>query len=295
MFRVILKTKKIKKEKKGVFFTISTLLLVLSLIAIVSIASKTTKIEQDLALDRAYELATSVEKSIIELFYAFSDVSISIIKNPDGTADVKFAEKISRKKEEWNKVFSEVMNNFKTFVESEDENVKINIADVNNKELPLTIKPHNINYSRYWGIGHIVLKVNPEEINFGSYEVTIDSGDVKISKVEAKFKAPGSFLFKVRAKDNYGNDIIKENFIDVYDKHSIQIFFVGGNLVKIDLNNMVLETWTNEEKKILVETKIDRLIEYDEKITIKLFDSIVNVNLTNLDVCKISDVVISEE
>ena len=82
----------------------------------VSIASETTKIEEDLALDRAYELASSVQRSILELFYTFSDVKINITENADGTSDVSFSEKISRIKEVWGEEFSEIMNNFKTFV-----------------------------------------------------------------------------------------------------------------------------------------------------------------------------------
>src|SRR3989344_8986542 len=115
------------KQKKGIFFTISTLFLLLALISLVSIASKTTKIEKDIALERVAELGNSVTNSIIEIFNSYSDVNVTIITKPSGKTDVIITDHISRdNEEEWGEDFARIMGNFKTFVESHDENIKIN-------------------------------------------------------------------------------------------------------------------------------------------------------------------------
>jgi len=287
-----------KKQKKGFIFTISTLFLLLALISLVSIANKTTKIEKDIALERVNELGNSVSNNILDLFFSYSDVNVTIITKPSGKTDVIITESISRNKTEWGAEFARVMENFKTFVETHDEFIKINMTDINDKEIPIVIIPHNITYTRDWGPGHVELTVEPEQtdpMNFESYEITIDSGDTEINSVSSTFRDAGDFLFKVRAKDNFGNDITKEALVDPLDNHLVQVFFVGGNKVKIDLVNGILTTWTNQETDVLVETKMGNLTEGDTKVKITLYDAIVSVDLPNLDVSKTSDVSIGQE
>lgn len=282
-------------NKRGVFFTLSALLVVLSFFLIVAITDKTTRIDKDIALDRAYELSNSVEKSILDIFSTFSDIRINITQNPDGTSNATFIENISSREEPWGQNFAQVINNFKTFVESEDPNVKINLTQINNKILPIIIMPHNIVYSRNWETGHVKIDVTPSQMNFESYEVTVNTGDVNISKTQAQFRSNGSFLFRVISKDNYGHIFTDEQYVNPADSHDVQIFFVNGNKATVSMTAGSLETWTNELNILLIETKLDNMIKYDEKIRIKVFESMVNVSFPDIGVYKIKDVVVEQE
>jgi len=282
-------------NKRGVFFTLSALLVVLSFFLIVAVTDKTTRIDKDIALDRAYELSNSVEKSILELFSGFSDVRINITRNPDGTSNATFIENISSREDPWGQNFAQVMNNFKTFVESQDSNVKINMTQINDKTLPITIMPHNIVYSRNWETGHVKIDVVPSQMNFGSYEVTVNAGDVNISNTNSHFGNNGTFLFQVISKDNYGHVFTDYQYVDPTDSHDVQIFFEGGNTATVSMTGGSLETWTNEANTLIIETKLDNMMKYDEKIKIKVFESMVNVSFPDIGVYKIKDVVVEQE
>jgi hypothetical protein len=284
------------ENRKGMFFTLSTYFLVTALLTMAFITTIRPNFEENFVLDRIHDLSVSVEKSIREIFSFYYDVNITIEKyNADGTLNVTFTEKISRERDDWGEEFSRKIENFKNFVESEDENVKINLSEMEEKELPLVIEPHNITYSRFWGIGHVVLNVNPQTLNFNSYDIMVNSGSEEIDKVTSQLRGAGSFLFRVVARDDYGNTFIEEKFVDPYDKHQVQIFFVDGNKMKVDLDETDLEMWTNTETELIVTTKVDSLVKMNEKIKIKLFQDAINVSFPEFGVEKVSSINIEEE
>jgi len=286
-----------KRKKKAFFFTLSMFLLVtavLSLAVVIFHYTSEEKIERTVeisSLDRLYDLSSSVENSLLQIFNLYSDVNATITQNPDNTTNVSITERIIRK-EDWGEEFEEEVKNFETFVESQNENVKLDIEVITNKELPLTILPHNITYSRDWATGHPTLHVTPETINFNSYSIIVDSGDVKIDKVSSQFGAAGSFYFGVRAIDAYGSDITAKKLVDPADSHQVQVFFVGGNKVKITLDNNKLEIWTNSETPITVITTIDNLEKSNERVRIGYLKGAINVTFPNLGVSRIGSILI---
>lgn len=286
---------RIIKNKRGIFFTVGALLIVISFFLIVNISSKTTKIDKDIAMERAYNLASSVEKSILDIYYTNSDAKVNITENPDGTSNVTFIENISSREDPWGQQFLQTMNNFKTFVESEDENIKINMSDMNNKQLPVIIYPHNIVYSRSWETGHVKIDVTPQQMNFGSYDITINTGNVEISKTTPHFRSNGTFLFSVTSKDNFGHTFTDAQYVDPADSHDVQIFFVNGNTATVSMTGTQFEIWTNELNQLNIETKLDNLVKSDEKIRIRIFNSVVNASFPSLGVYNVKDVVVEAE
>ena len=286
-----------KRKKKAFFFTLSMFLLVtavLSLAVVIFHYTSQERIERTVeisSLDRLFDLSGSVEQSLLQIFNLYSDVDAVIVQNPDNTTNVSITEKIIRK-EDWGEKFEEEVENFETFVESRDENVKLDIGVITDKELPLTILPHNITYSRSWETGHPTLHVVPERVNFNSYNIIVDSGNAKIDNVLSQFGATGSFYFGVRAIDAYGNNIAKGQLVDPDDSHQIQVFFVGGNKVKITLDSNELEIWTNSEAPITVITTLDRLEKSEEKVRIGYLKGAINVTFPSLGVSRIGYVLI---
>lgn len=280
-----------KSEKKAVFFTLSMFLLVTAVLALAIVAFHYTsqeRIERTVeisSLNRLYDLSSSVEYSLLKIFNLYSDVRAIIVQNPDNTTNVSITEKIIRKND-WNKKFEQEVKNFEAFVEGQDENVELDLEVLEDKELPLIILPHNITYSRDWGTGHPTLHVVPETINFNSYSIIVDSGNVRIDKVSSQFGAAGSFYFGVRAIDAYGNDITAKKLIDPAGSHQVQVFFVGGNKVKITLSSNKLEIWTNSEAPITIITTIDNLEKSNERVRIGYFKGAINVTLPNLGVSR---------
>ena len=286
------------KDKKGMFFTLSAIFIITILAAVyISSSSVRLKMDKNFALDRAQEISSSLESNIREIISVFKDPNVLIEKSAiDGTINVTFRDTISRDKENWGTKLEDSMNSFKQFVESEEPNVKLNVDKmINDKELPLTISPYNITYFRSWGIGHVILGVEPlQNLTFKTYEVKINSTTTRIDKVQTNFKAAGNLLLKVTAVDNYGNNIVKEKLVDPSDSHTIQVFFVNGNKVKVDLNANNLETWTNVDSNLIVDTKIGLLPPQDDKTSVKFFADVVNVTFSDLGVEKLGSIAITE-
>ena len=128
-------------------------------------------------------------------------------------------------------------------------------------------------------------------MNFDSYDIIVNSTNLEeIDNVSTQFRNPGSFLFSVTAADNFGHNIVNQMNVDPLDNHQVQIFFEGGNKVKITLISNNLEIWTNTPNNIAVSTKIDGLEKTDEKVRINLFKNVVNVSFPPFGVEKIESI-----
>ncbi len=287
-----MKGKRILAGKKGFFFTLSAYFLISLLILALFVETGVSTGENTLA-SRVYDLSNSVELSIKKIILFYYDLNIEIVRDPDGYVNVSFNEKISRNKNDWGEEFSEKIDKFKTFVESEDEHVKLDVSLLKDKELPLVVQPYNFTYSRSWATGQVTLSVSEEGVNSSGYEVTVDSGTTTIDKVQSNFRQPGSFLFRVVASDDLGNNFVEQSYVDPSRNHQVQIFFVGGNKVMIDLKDNLLEIWTNNDNEIDVTTKIIRLSPTSEKVKIDLFKGAINVSISDTE--RVSGISISEE
>ncbi len=244
------------------------------------------------SLDRLFDLSGSVENSLLQIFNLYSDARAIIEQNPDGTTNVSIIEKISNVKEDWGKEFEEEVENFEIFVEEQDENVELDIEVITDKELPLTISPHNITYSRDWGIGHVVLRVVPQTLNFNSYYVLVDTGPKEIESLSAPGIHKDSFYFGIRVIDNYGNDFSGQYQIDPEKESKFIVTLVDGHIIKATVSGNELEIWTNSDTPITITTTIDNLEKSDEKVRIGYLKGAINVTFPNLGVSKIGSILI---
>lgn len=279
----------IKKSKRAMFFTISVIFLIPALITVFTLSGKQVNLEKSFILDRIYDLSNSIESSIKEIFDYYYDSKILIEEG--NKINVTFTENISGDKDTWGNEFNNIINNFKSFVESEEQSVKIDISGLEEKETPSIISPYNITYSRSWGTGHVTIKVVPETMNFNSYDIIVNSTNLEeIDNVSTQFRNSGTFSFSVTAADNFGHNIVNQRNVDPSDNHQVQIFFKGGNKVKITLISNNLEIWTNTPSTIIVSTKIDGLEKTDEKVRVSLFRNVVNVSFPSFKVEKIESI-----
>jgi hypothetical protein len=304
------KIKSKEKNRKGMFFSISTLFLVIVLMALAMISGNTTRIEKDLASERSYELSTSVEQGIIELFNNFSNVNVSVIKEPSGRVSVMVTEKLTSK-DIWGAEFLDRLKKFASFIEDQDPHIRINLSsDEEIKSLPVTIRPHNIKYIRCWGSpqdpvgcppGHLNLMVQPEAFNFDYYEVTIDLEEEVINHVgETIHSAVDGFPLRVIVKSNTQPSHYDETYyLDLTRRSSVTVHREGGGTVTLYCDEDSLETWTsvNPQQSVgaLVSTKVGNLTRSIEKVTVVLYDSMVNVNFSQLGVYQMGDVAVGEE
>lgn len=284
-----------KSKKKAVFFTLSMFLLVTAVLALAIVVFHYTsqeRIERTVevsSLDRLFDLSGSVENSLLQIFNLYSDVNAIVAQNPDGTTNVSITEKIIRK-EDWGKKFEKEVENFETFVESQDENVKLDIEVITDKELPLTILPHNITYSRDWATGHPTLHVVPEKMNFNSYSIIVDSSTEEIKFVGASIKED-SFYFRVEAKDNYGHDIVRDYYIDPEKENEIRVN-LKNSVVKVTVKYSELEIWTNSITPMTIITTLDMLEKSDERVRMGYLKGAINVTFPNLGVSRIGYILI---
>lgn len=277
-----------KFSKKGIAFTLSTYFLIMTVIAILPLLSIKPLFQEKLALEKLHDLSNSVEESIKDILSSYYNLNIRIEQvNDNETLNVSFKETLSRNEDDWGEQFSNQITNLKTFVEAHDSEVKINITTFEDKEIPLTIYPYGINYSRSWGIGHVILSVDSPNFNFSGYELIIDTGGVQIDKINSNLRKAGNFLFKVNAIDNFGGNFLAQKSIDPYDNHQATVFLVGGNKIDITFSNGALEIWTNAASTITVTTKIVGLPPKEEKAQVKMFENAVNVTLSQLNVERI--------
>lgn len=280
-------------NKKGFFFTLSTYFMV-SFFILVFFARATFDFDETIASDRIGDLSNSITSSIKEILYFYYDSLITITRGED-TVNVTFSEDISRDKDEWGEEFSEKIQNFQTFVEAEDPDVKLNISLLLDKELPLIISPYNISYSRSWATGHVILQISEEGTVGEGYELVINSGETEIDKVQSNFRQEGDFLFRVVASDNFGNNLVEQDEVDPSGNHQVQIFFAGGNKVVIDLRDDLLEIWTNNAEEISVTSTLIGLPATDERVRVDLFSGAVMVNMSSLGAERTASVSILEE
>lgn len=279
------------KMNKGVLFSLGTLILVILvlLLGLMIFHSSQNSLERfsEFAIsDRLFDAYFSVENSIIKILNSYSDVNVSIV-DQGSTSDVSFTETITRERDRWGIEFGEKIELFKNYVESKDEHIKVDSISLEDKELSLVILPHNIEYSREWGTGHVTLDVKPgADDNFNSYDVLVNTNGVEIDNVNSQFSKSGSFNFRVKAVDDYGHSFLESALVDPEAQHQVQVFLVGGNKIKVSLSDRELETWTNSDNPIVITTTVDGLVELNESVRVKYATNAISVNYSEFNFSK---------
>nr|MBI4156951.1 hypothetical protein [Candidatus Woesearchaeota archaeon] len=278
--------------KKGYLLTLGMFMVLILVFALAISFNKSVEISKDrLGIigisDRVFDLSSSVGNGLIDIIKIYSDFDIVIEENTK--VNVSFTEEISRVKEDWGISLDERIAEFEDFISSQDKNIKFTTKSFD-KELPLEITPYNITYSRAWGTGQVILKVVPQTINFDGFEILINTSQEMISQVNVPSSNPGSFKFIVKAVDNFGTNIVKENNIDPEKNNQVHVNLVGGNQVKVTVSNNELEVWTNSPETIIATIKIFGLPVLNKQVAVVYPKIVYNVTFPELNIVKLADI-----
>jgi len=164
----MVKMKKIRTCRKGILFTLGLTFLTLVVLSLAILifhnAQKYEEITAKLAaLDRVYELDTSIGQSLKDIFRLRSGISINVTNE-----SISFEENMPNYNLE---ILNNSIDSFKRFIESNLSNVNLTITDMD--EVPLMISPYNIAYTHKENGSDI--EVLPASINFDGYFVSIDT------------------------------------------------------------------------------------------------------------------------
>lgn len=282
-----------KMSKKGVLLTLGAFIILMVILSLAILIFHNTqrseeRIIESSSSDRVFDLFSSVKESIIEIFSFYAGFNVTIEKNADGTRNITFVEDISKNKTDWGGEFDERIDAFKNYVESQEPHIKIFTEELKKREVPLIILPHNIQYSRDWGTGHVMIIITPEEYNFNSYDVLVNTHNVEISKISSTFQED-SFNFRVKAIDNHGNSFVTEETVDPTKQNEVRVDLGGGGLVKVTLKD-TLEIWTNSDDVITVTLTIDNLEKIDEEVTVEFPANAIYINFEELNISKNSTI-----
>lgn len=280
------------KTKKAIFLTVSAFFLAM-LILILAVTTYNyadkEKIERTYelsALDRLFDLSSSVEKGVLSIFrlHVFMDMEVAV--NSDNTYNITVTDRLSRTEGKLGSKFNSQIENFKTFVENNDKNVYVNLTTLEGNELPLKIEDYNITYTRSWEIGHIVLSVTPQTLNFRTYDIIINTESEKIKTTSAPGIKTGTFPFRVTGIDNYGNSFSESHNIDPSGNSQVQIKLHDGNDIKVTVNANVLEIWTNSESMMSIKATIGYITPLYHEPKINFFENAVKVNFPEMGISK---------
>ena len=149
--------------KKAVLFTLSMLLLVTLVFSLSLIFSDLNKYNADRfselsILDRLYDIDSSLQNSIKKVFNAYSGIITDINK-----LNVTIQESLPNANKNQ---FNEKINSFKNYTESQFNNIKLDIDQLNNNaELII----NGISYNHNNNFGGNIINIVPKQINFDTY------------------------------------------------------------------------------------------------------------------------------
>jgi len=278
--------------KKGYLLTLGTFMVLIIVFSLAISLNRSVEMSKDrLGIigisDRVFDLSSSVENGLEDIIKIYSGLDIAIEKN--NKINVSITEDISRVKDDWGISLDEKITEFKNFISTQDKNIEFVTVSFD-KELPLEIMPYNITYSRSWATGQVTLKVIPKTINFDGFEILINTNQERISQVNVPSLNPGSFKFIVKAVDNFGTNIVKENNIDPEKTNQVHVNLVGGNQVKVTVKDNELEVWTNSPETITSSIKIFGLPSLDNEVAIVYPKIFYNVTFPALKIVKLGDI-----
>lgn len=262
---------------KAMIFTIGLVMLSLIILSLAVLIFNTfQKAELTMsnigALDRIYELDTSIQNVLKNLFKSsWIDLEVDNELNL-----VSFKERIPSN----NTVFNLTLTNFKNFTESNFDYVNLDLDNVA-KELPLIITPHNIGY-KHLNFGERIIEITPASINFDKYEIFLDFNE-NIVSCPVEYSEETDFDTYIQASSPAMECSLRKIEPDIENKVQTEEGFVylradsDGSLVIIANDTIA---WV--ETKIWLNPLTDINVGYP--------DGIININLPEIGVSKTSSV-----
>ncbi|MCK4521821.1 MAG: hypothetical protein KAU20_04560 [Nanoarchaeota archaeon] len=256
-------------NKKALFFTIGAMmvaLIILSLSIIILNASENTKLRlaESAAFDKLYDLDNSIQKSLRQIFEE-AEIIINV-----SDISVSFEEDLPNNKT----IFVALMNDFKDFVESNEEHVSLNISDIT-QYLPLVVKPYNITY-KHLDFGGKKIRILPEKINFNTISIyakikgNITSCDFDVEE--------GSLMLDVEIVGDQGicSDSV---LIDPYGETEIA---VNGEKFEIEVENGIFDIYSKSKSRVRTKILFDEI----SAIDIEYPDAVINTDFQDLNLTK---------
>ncbi|MBU0629262.1 MAG: hypothetical protein KKC75_08810 [Nanoarchaeota archaeon] len=247
------------KCKRGMLFTLGMTLLsfvVLSLaILVFHNAQKSEILVSKLAvLDRVYELDTSIQQSLRDIFYLKSGISVNITED-----SIIFQESLPNPNKE---SFNASMTSFKRFIESNLSNVNISIGSIVS-QLPLTIQPNSIIY-KHVDFGDKQIEVIPEQINFEGYSIQmIINKNVTSCSWDTE---SGSFTLSIIVTGPNGAECSGSQPIDPSEENEVNInnedieINIESNVLSISIDD---DSTTADVQTTILTGNSEGYIEYD--------------------------------
>lgn len=242
------------------------------------------------SMDRMYDLSSSIEQGLLEVFEVSSGMNVVV---NESSSTMIIAEELPSSSAQ---NFKDDMADFQSFVESNFQEVKLNLFDVSG-DLPLIIYPYNVTYTHPDQYGQDRINIIPQELNFNSYEIYVYSEFDNVTGIDWGGPKSGDKYMSVTAEDSYGNYFFEEsNKIDFTKNQLINILLEssGGNiLIQLDPNEdgkLRLESHSSVPVSINISIDFDPM---EEPISISFPDDTINVTYTNLDISRIHTVKIA--
>lgn len=276
--------------KKGYILTLGTFI-VLAVVLSLAISISTFR-EKELDrlssiayTDRVFELSSSVEKGFREILSALASFEVKIEEGDK--INISITDNLTRDSYLWGNDLGQVISYYKTFIESQDQNIVLSEEEFDELE-PLYIYPYDITYTREWGQGLNTISVIPQDITiFDGFEVIVNSMDIAITRVFANpIGSPGEFSLVVKAYDNFGFFYQEEFLVDPETRTDIEVKFFRGNKDNIVLEDNILEVSTNQEEVTTIETRIIGLPIWEQRPRIIYAPTMYNVTFSQLGINK---------
>ena len=258
--------------KKGILFTLTVVLIASLVLTIATLNFKNIQKSKDRlaeigSLDRVSSITNSISNGFNKLFYVYSKINVTL-----SNQTITFEEYLPNNNAS---IFKSNLDLYKNYIEREDSNLILNINTLKS-EMPLVILPYNITYKHNSYGGNKILII-PEEVNFNKYYLEIQN--ISIASCTWNTYA-GNFTFQL-----YTNNVLCDNTrsIDLTKNNSININS-GGILIYI---NDTL-TVQNNGAAIKLKTSITLDNIENERITVKSYNNIINLNYISLNLSRSS-------
>ena len=265
----------LKNSRKGILFTLGLTFLGLVIMALAVLifhnAQKSEGIVSKLVvLDRVYDLDSSIEKSLVEIFNQKSGITVSVDGNvsfQESFPNLNVAE------------FTNSMNDFKTFIESNFSNINISVSEIVS-EVPIVIMPYNITY-KHVNYGGKQIEVVPQQINFEGYSVSV-SIDENVSSCDSEVDE-GDFNLLINVTGLGGSSCSVSELIDALGENEIEI---NDETVEIEIEDGVLTITIDEESDVSAELDVKVLTSEDEIVYLEYKPVVIDIDFSEFGIYK---------
>lgn len=244
---------------KGMFFTLGLTLLATVLFSLAVLIVNNAEVSKEAATDfviadRLYELDSSIQNSLAEIFKSKSGISISGTTFQESLPNGNYS------------VFNDSMFNYKNYTESAYDNVELNISKII-EELPIYIPKYGITYTHN-SFGGNTIKVDRNS-NVLGYRVEIIGSGVSCNLDGST----GSSLTLIMPNCPFYSIQVDTAQVTLTTQTSTTIISLNSNDLQI----------TNSGNAVVIETEI---LVPDNQVAMYYSGDIVNINFLEFGVQK---------